>query len=89
MNKLFINYEVINSPAKVFYSIMLTLMISLSYFTLSYYIFPAVIAGTVSTAMYMFYNAVIAGLWVGIIKVVNKFWLQDKLINSGAYDVNG
>ena len=82
--KLFVNFEVLNTKTKAFYSFMLVLGISASYALLGHFVLPLYIAGQMALYTYMLINIGISVLWVGLINIINRFILQDKLISKGA-----
>lgn len=86
--KLFVSFEAINTKTKLFYSFMLVLGISASYALLGYYIYPLYAAGQMALYVYILINAGISVLWVGLINIINRFVLQDKLISEGTTHVD-
>lgn len=81
---LYIEIQDLNLATQVQYMLGLALGIAGSYTLLGKYIVPLVLAGAVSMTTFYVSTIFLAILWVGIIKLINKYWLQNKLIQKGS-----
>lgn len=86
--KLFIKFEEIDTKAKAFYSFLLILGISLSFALVGYHIYPLYAAGEMALYAYLLINAAVSVAWVGFINIINRYVLQDKLIDKGTTYAN-
>lgn len=80
---LYIEIKDLNLATQVQYMIGLALGLAGTYTLLGKYLVPLVIAGTIPMSVFYVATIGVAILWVGIIKLINKYWLQNKLIEKG------
>ena len=80
---LYIEIKDLNLATQVQYMIGLALGLAGTYTLLGKSLVPLVIAGTIPMSVFYVATIGVAILWVGIIKLINKYWLQNKLIEKG------
>lgn len=81
--KLFIPASELKSTTGVIYMITLVIGVSASFIAYSYFVTPLALAATIPLSVYYGGIFAISFLWVGITKLINKYWLQNKLISKG------
>lgn len=54
-----------------------------SFFALSYFVIPAVMAGKISMLVYFGMHCSIAAIWTGVAHLIKKYKIQHTLINKG------
>ena len=66
-----------------YYGIGFMLGVLASFFALSYFVIPAVMAGKISMLVYFGMHCSIAAIWTGVAHLIKKYKIQHTLINKG------
>lgn len=80
---LYVDISELDSMNQYIYLFGLGMGIASTYLVLGHFILPLITAGALSMTMFYGITIGVAVLWVGIIKLFNKYWLQNKLIDKG------
>lgn len=80
---IYLDIKDLDLATQVQYLLGLAIGIAGTYTLLGKYLVPLVVSGAVSMSVFYGATILVAIVWVGIIKLINKYWLQQRLIEKG------
>ncbi len=80
---LYLDISELDSMNQYIYLFGLGIGITSTYLVLGHFILPMIAAGAISMPMFYGITIGVAVLWLGLVKLFNKYWLQNKLIDKG------